>query len=177
MALHQICSRCPVDPMGLAAVARSLASPDVVSVSTSSPTVGGAGMPPPPPPPPPPASLSSAPSQTGLPVPPPPPPPMPGGEASAVPLPPPPPQGLGGLAPPPPSLPGSAFSNRFNLAAHAVPTSSTQLKSLNWAKIPVHKLQDTLWPEIRTDAVYASMDREGFDQALSAMQVSAAVCP
>jgi hypothetical protein len=60
----------------------------------------------------------------------------------------------------------------FSLPAHKIPTPSTQLKSLNWSKIPTHKLKDTVWPEIQTDVVYDELDRPGFDDTFSAMQVS-----
>ena len=78
---------------------------------------------------------------------------------------------MGGGPPPPPGMPGAGLPPGFSLPPHTIPTPSTQLKSLNWSKIPTHKLKDTVWPEIRTDDVYEELDRPGFDDTFSAMQV------
>eukprot|EP00730_Choanoeca_flexa_P009028 TRINITY_DN12573_c2_g3_i5.p1 TRINITY_DN12573_c2_g3~~TRINITY_DN12573_c2_g3_i5.p1 ORF type:complete len:1085 (+),score=361.60 TRINITY_DN12573_c2_g3_i5:144-3398(+) len=134
------------------------AVPGVASPSTVAPAaVPAAAVPTPPPPP-------------GLAAGAPPPPPMPG--AGGAPPPPPPPMmpGGGGGPPPPPGMPGMGMPAGFTLPAHAIPKPSTQLKSLNWSKIPAHKLEHTVWPEISLEQLYEELDRQQFDETFSAMQ-------
>eukprot|EP00045_Choanoeca_perplexa_P015863 m.205698 g.205698 ORF g.205698 m.205698 type:complete len:1095 (+) comp17098_c0_seq1:99-3383(+) len=140
---------------GVSAAATSAALP----VAPVSPTTAAASATIPAPPPPP--------GGVGGP-PPPPPPPMPGTSAGGIP--PPPPMMGGGGPPPPPGMPGSGLPARFSIPPHDIPKPSTQLKSLNWSKIPTHKLEDTVWPEIHTDQVYKELDRPNFDETFSAMQ-------
>ncbi|EGD78845.1 hypothetical protein PTSG_01821 [Salpingoeca rosetta] len=112
------------------------------------------------------ATGSTAGSLAGSAVPPPPPPPGPG----MAPPPPPPPPGATGAPPPPPPPGMGAGASVFSLPPKDPPKSSVQLKSLNWSKIPLPKLRDTIWADVHESEIYDVMDLEEFDHVFSAYQ-------
>ncbi|KAL0275923.1 UNVERIFIED_CONTAM: hypothetical protein PYX00_003637 [Menopon gallinae] len=127
---------------------QSLISP--VATSQSIPQVTS-GAPPPPPPPPPPL-----PNQQNPPPPPPPPPPLAPSKAGGV-GPPSPGSGMGGPplpppllrpeADPPPGVEGNDTSALVLLPQQEIPTPKTKMKTINWNKIPNHKVvgKNNIW--------------------------------
>jgi hypothetical protein len=122
------------------------------------PVIGG-----PPPPPPPGMGGPPPPPSPGMGGPPPPPPPSPGMGGPPPPPPPgmggppgpPPPPGMGG-PPPPPGIGGPSATMLAPVGPPPKPTnlSTKPLKSLNWAKIPPMKVQETIWKELDDSKIH-----------------------
>lgn len=136
------------NPEVLAAMSRAMSPPPVTRPPPPPPPPPAPpplppGIPPPPPPPPPlPPSMNGSPPPGPPPPPPPPPPLLPGG-------PPPPPPPPGGLTPPTktPEASAPARCETIKLPQQSTPKPKNKMKSLNWTKIPSHKVvgRNNLW--------------------------------
>jgi len=99
----------------------------------------------------------------------PPPPPLSAG------IPPPPPVLAGGIPPPPPPIgigipPPPMATVAKQPPAKKIPKPANPLKSFNWSKLPVNKLEGTIWENIDESKIYKMIDLNALDSKFSAYQ-------
>lgn len=58
----------------------------------------------------------------------------------------------------------------FTLPTRTVPTPKSQLKSFNWIKLPLVKLQHTIWSELNEENAHALLDHAAIETNFSAYQ-------
>ncbi|CAG7821761.1 unnamed protein product [Allacma fusca] len=80
------------------------------------------------------------------------------------PPPPPPPAFVGSL---PPRIPSEATKKLNQIK---IPESTTQLKALNWSKLPITKLQETVWLKVDISKVYEQLNLQEIDELFEAFK-------
>lgn len=117
--------------------------------------------------------LSSEPNNLESSAPPPPPPPPPG--MGGPPPPPPPPPGMGGPPPPPPP-PGKGgpplpfISGTSLLPAKKAKLSKKALKPLQWVKVNLPDIPETVWKGVDDGPVHSRMNYDDFEELFVAFQ-------
>eukprot|EP00002_Diphylleia_rotans_P004970 TRINITY_DN1390_c0_g3_i2.p1 TRINITY_DN1390_c0_g3~~TRINITY_DN1390_c0_g3_i2.p1 ORF type:complete len:1458 (+),score=392.16 TRINITY_DN1390_c0_g3_i2:36-4409(+) len=148
-------------------ILEALKNPNLLPASST------AAPPPPPPPPPPPGMMGAAsppppppppPGMMSGPPPPPPPPGMMGGP------PPPPPPGMMGGPPPPPGMMGPAKA--AVRPPKPVIKPGVPMKQLFWNKVPVNKVDKSIWKSIEDDKVLEALDKSELEALFGAKQAA-----